>query len=407
MTVMDDTVAMLDADTMSAGGRPVTGRPSKLLLRVAAWTAAAMVLPFLVNNYLMFWRDWPGVSEMFSHLGWFGAESLREPLTGVATTQGWIQIALYLATLIGTVAFVTATPRRGLVQDAEIFSAVAAYIVRAAFWSVLLVGLADVTISFLRVEGLLEAIVGENINDLLGLSRRRGLYVHYPLIAVSMVIALLVRNLSFIWLTLLIVLAEFLIVITRFVFSYEQAFMGDLVRFWYSALFLFASAYTLVQEGHVRVDIIYTNFSPRGKAWTNALGSAFLGLPLCWVILTRGMWGKANIINAPLLTFEVTQSGYGLFTKYLMAGFLLVYALSMMMQFTSYVLSSAATLMGEVEPDISPSAPASPGLTSAGGAPNTMTPETNPTHQTENSDAEGPDSLPRDPKTGEILPMPF
>ena len=88
-----------------------------------------------------------------------------------------------------------------------------------------------------------------------------------PINAVSMVIALLVRNLSFIWLTLLIVLAEFLIVITRFVFSYEQAFMGDLVRFWYAALFLFASAYTLVQEGHVRVDIIYTNFSPRGKAW--------------------------------------------------------------------------------------------------------------------------------------------
>ena len=58
----------------------------------------------------------------------------------------------------------------------------------------------------------------------------------------------------------MIVLGELLIVIARFIFSYEQAFMGDLVRFWYAALFLFSSAYTLVHDGHVRVDIIYASF---------------------------------------------------------------------------------------------------------------------------------------------------
>ena len=65
------------------------------------------------------------------------------------------------------------------------------------------------------------------------------------------------KTLGFPWLALLIVVAELAIVITRFVFSYEQAFMGDLVRFWYAALFLFASAYTLYEEGHVRVDVFY------------------------------------------------------------------------------------------------------------------------------------------------------
>jgi len=39
-----------------------------------------------------------------------------------------------------------------------------------------------------------------------------------------------------------------MIVISRFIFSYEQAFMADLVRFWYGALFLFASAYTLLED---------------------------------------------------------------------------------------------------------------------------------------------------------------
>ncbi len=49
---------------------------------------------------------------------------------------------------------------------------------------------------------------------------------------------------SLIWLAFLVVIAEFLIVIARFIYGYEQTFMGDLVRFWYAALFLFASAYT-------------------------------------------------------------------------------------------------------------------------------------------------------------------
>jgi len=42
--------------------------------------------------------------------------------------------------------------------------------------------------------------------------------------------------------------------------------MSDLVRFWYGGLFLFASYYTLMKEGHVRVDVLYTNFSGKNKA---------------------------------------------------------------------------------------------------------------------------------------------
>ncbi|SVB25552.1 uncharacterized protein METZ01_LOCUS178406, partial [marine metagenome] len=231
--------------------------------------------------------------------------------------------------------------------DSEVLSRLAAYIIRSAFWAVLLIGLVDMVVSFLRVEGLLSAVFGDQLAKDLGRSAYRGLYVHYPLIFVSFIIGYFSRGLGFMWLALLIVAAELLIVITRFVFSYEQAFMGDLVRFWYAALFLFASAYTLIEEGHVRVDIIYTGFTDRGKAWSNVFGTILLGIPVCWVILTSGLGGKSNLINAPLLVFEVTQSGYGMFVKYLMAGFLLIYALSMMMQFISYFLHNAAILIRE------------------------------------------------------------
>ena len=96
--------------------------------------------------------------------------------------------------------------------------------------------------------------------------------MHYPLILVSLVIAYFVRALGFVWLALLVVLAEFQIVIVRFIFSYEQAFLGDLVRFWYAALFLFASAYTLIEEGHVRVDVLYAGFSRAAKPGPTPLG---------------------------------------------------------------------------------------------------------------------------------------
>jgi TRAP-type mannitol/chloroaromatic compound transport system permease small subunit len=159
------------------------------------------------------------------------------------------------------------------------------------------------------------------------------------------VIAYFSRSLGFIWLALLVVIAEFGIVLSRFIFSYEQAFMGDLVRFWYAGLFLFASAYTLVEGGHVRVDVVYASFSKRAKAWINTLGSILLGLPLCWIIMTLGMDTKQSSLIGPIISFELSQSGYGMYVKYLMAGFLLVFAVSMAFQFVSSILSNIAILV--------------------------------------------------------------
>ena len=123
--------------------------------------------------------------------------------------------------------------------------------------------------------------------------------------------------------------------------------MGDLVRFWYAALFLFASAYTLLHDGHVRVDVLYSRFSKRSKACTNTVGTLLFGLPLGCVILGAGMWDKTSSINSPLYSFEVSQSGYGLYVKYLMVGFLAVFAVSMIVQFSSYLLEKTADILQE------------------------------------------------------------
>jgi hypothetical protein len=59
------------------------------------------------------------------------------------------------------------------------------------------------------------------------------------------------------------------------------------------------------------------------------------------------MWGKTSSINSPIYSFEVSQSGYGLYVKYLMVGFLAIYAVSMIVQFSSYLLDRVADLCQE------------------------------------------------------------
>lgn len=56
---------------------------------------------------------------------------------------------------------------------------------------------------------------------------------------------------------------------------------------WYmfAALFLFAAAWTLRQDAHVRVDLVYARLTPRGKAWINLLGVLLLLLPFCLFML--------------------------------------------------------------------------------------------------------------------------
>ena len=322
-----------------------------LLIRTVAVSIITVMLIFLINNYLNVWQKWTGLPSFFAHQGWFGLEALRTPLADNQITLGWLQLLSYLGAVAFAVIYVLMTRQRPLRADADLLTRFATYIIRASFWIVLIIGFVDIIISFLRVEELLAPLFGENLTQALGRPNFRGLYVHYPLIFLSLVIAFFSRSLGFTWLAFLVVLAEFQIVISRFVFSYEQPFMGDLVRFWYAALFLFASAYTLVHEGHVRVDVLYSRFSKHAKARVNSVGTLLLGLPLGWIILMTGMWDKTSSINSPLVSFEVSQSGYGLYVKYLMVGFLAVYAVSMIVQFTSYLLDSVADLHQEPDGD--------------------------------------------------------
>ena len=324
----------------------VTKNNLPILIRIFSFSILAITVVFLINNVLTVWYDWPGIKQLFSQYGLFGFKKLSKPLEESVLTFAFIQLFFYFISVLFVIFYVFKSINQTLESDAEILTKFTAYIIRSSFWAVLIVGAADLLVSFMVVEKLVEPILGETLKVKLVIPTFRITFVHFPLILISFVIGYFTRTIGFIWLAVLVVGSEFSIVLSRFIFEYEQAFQGDLVRFLYSALYLFASAYALMHEGHVRVDVLYTGFSERKKAWTNAIGSLVLGIPLCLIVIFLGMVNKASIINGPVLSFEITQQGSnGLYLLYLMAIYLAVFAVSMLTQFTSYFMSSSHKLL--------------------------------------------------------------
>lgn len=310
---------------------PRHGKPA-LVARVFGWSVLTVLVGFLVNNILVVWYGFPGLRG----------------LGGDASLAAWTQVAVYGLAVAIALVLVLASPNQSLRWDAHLVHRFNVYLIRALFWSVFLVGVADATIAFLRAESFTGVLFGPAAAQNLTRASWIGPWIHVPLIGASFVIAFFTRTLGFTWLALLIVGAELLIVISRFVFSYEQALMGDLVRYWYAALFLFASAYTLYDEGHVRVDILYAGFGRTTRGYLNAQGTILLGMTTAWVILAISFNGPQSIVNAPVKNFEISQAGpYGMYIKYQMAAFIGLFAITMLIQFVSYFFDAVADMRKE------------------------------------------------------------
>ncbi len=76
---------------------------------------------------------------------------------------------------------------------------------------------------------------------------------------------------------------------------------------WYmfSLLFLLGAAWTLQQDEHVRVDVLYGRASPRTKAWIDLVGTVVFLLPFCvWAIwmswpAVRNSWAVLEVSPDP------------------------------------------------------------------------------------------------------------
>jgi len=305
----------------------ITSITRKSLVRFFGWSSLTVLMAFLVNDYLIFWRDWPSV------LGEDG---------NVMDWRKWAQVALYSIAILGAGLYVVSTGSQSLRRDRAWIVLINSYLIRTVFWAVLLIGIVDFLLAFLRGEELLTGIIGSEWALLLKNNHFRGQYVHMSLVCVSGIIAAMTRSIGVTWLSLLIVVSELLLVVSRFVFSYEQDYMADLVRFWFAPIFMAGCAYALRNESHVRIDVLYADLSVRSKGIVNACGAVLLGMPFCWLILFVGTSGRTGIINSALLTFEIEGLGNGLYLFYLMTVFMGVFAVTMLVEFVGVLFDAMA-----------------------------------------------------------------
>jgi TRAP-type mannitol/chloroaromatic compound transport system permease small subunit len=88
------------------------------------------------------------------------------------------------------------------------------------------------------------------------------------------------------WLTLAMVLTAFAVVLLRYVFAIGWVGMQESYVWLHGIVFMLGAGYTLLHDGHVRVDIFYRGAAVRRKALVDLFGSLLLLLPVVVVVFS-------------------------------------------------------------------------------------------------------------------------
>lgn len=148
------------------------------------------------------------------------------------------------------------------------------------------------------------------------------------------------------WLALAMVLVEFLIVLLRYVFGVGFIFMQESVVYMHALVFMLGAGYTLLHNGHVRVDIFYREASPRRKAWVDLAGSIAFLLPLTGLIA----WVAWPYVASSWAVFEGSKETSGIPAVFLLKSVILVFAAGLFLQGISMAVHAARILAGYETP---------------------------------------------------------
>lgn len=151
------------------------------------------------------------------------------------------------------------------------------------------------------------------------------------------------------WTTLLLVLATCLIVVMRYLFNLGSIAIQESLLYMHSLIFLLGAAWTLQDDGHVRVDIFYRPLTARGKAWINLFGSLLLLLPTCGFLL----WISMEYVVTSWSYFEGSRESGGLDGVFLLKTLLLVMPAMLILQGISNILHNLLVLRGQAQPETS------------------------------------------------------
>ena len=146
-------------------------------------------------------------------------------------------------------------------------------------------------------------------------------------------------------LTLAMVLVTVVIVVLRYGFSIGFIWMQESVRFMHGFVFLLCAAYTLLHNGHVRVDVFYLKMSLKKKAMVDIFGTVFFLIPVCSVIL---IFSWDYILNS-WREMEGSLEERGLHAVFILKTCIWIFAISMILQGLSLITRSLKVIMGESE----------------------------------------------------------
>lgn len=178
------------------------------------------------------------------------------------------------------------------------------------------------------------------------------------------------------WFVLLLMLQQVLIIVMGQVFrgnelifsplglnltTEELQWLSGQLKFYNAILIALASAYTFIEGGHVRVDLVYGNVGYKAKKFMDFMGSIFFMLPttiliwwFAWPIATNSAFSQRplNIFSdkASWRGFKWESSGTAEFTwVWAFKTIILLFAALLFIQAVAFMLRN---LWGLLEPDV-------------------------------------------------------
>ncbi len=138
------------------------------------------------------------------------------------------------------------------------------------------------------------------------------------------------------WFVIFVILNVFTVVCLRYAFGIGHVWMQELYVWVHASAFMLASAYTLLRDGHVRIDVIYRDASEKYQTTVNLLGALFLGLPFIWVLFFKAL----PLFERSFVRGERSSEAGGLPALWLLKGTILVFAVLIGLQLVSIILKN-------------------------------------------------------------------
>lgn len=145
------------------------------------------------------------------------------------------------------------------------------------------------------------------------------------------------------WGLLALVVLQFAVVILRYVFGLGFVWLQETITYVYASVFMLAAGFTLLRDGHVRVDIWYREASERSRAWVDLFGT----LIFLWPVTGLLLWVSWGYVARSFAIFEGSRESGGLPILYLLKAEILVFAGLLALQGLANVARAVVTLGGD------------------------------------------------------------